>query len=68
MIAQAAKTGVCKINVDTDLRIAMTGMIRKGFFEHPEEFDPRKYMAPARQAIKEVVQRKMRIMGCSGKA
>ncbi|HNX76177.1 MAG TPA: class II fructose-1,6-bisphosphate aldolase [Candidatus Rifleibacterium sp.] len=68
MIGQASKTGVCKINVDTDLRLAMTGQIRKVFFENPAEFDPRKYMAPARQAIKEVVQRKMRIMGCSGKA
>ncbi|NCB37266.1 MAG: class II fructose-1,6-bisphosphate aldolase [Erysipelotrichia bacterium] len=68
MIAQAAKTGVCKINVDTDLRLALTGQIRKVFAESPSEFDPRKYLAPARQAIKEVVQRKMRIMGCSGKA
>lgn len=68
MIAQASKTGVCKINVDTDLRIALTGQIRKVFFESPAEFDPRKYLTPARQAIKEVVQRKMRIMGCSGKA
>lgn len=68
MIGQASKTGVCKINVDTDLRIAMTGQIRKVFFENPSEFDPRKYLGPARQAIKEVVQRKMRIMGCNGKA
>lgn len=68
MIGQAAKTGVCKINVDTDLRLALTGQIRKVFSENPSEFDPRKYLAPARQAIKEVVQRKMRIMGCSGKA
>ncbi|MDD3377058.1 MAG: class II fructose-1,6-bisphosphate aldolase [Candidatus Riflebacteria bacterium] len=68
MIAQAAKTGVCKINVDTDLRLAMTGMIRKVFAENPAEFDPRKYLGPARQAIKDVVQHKMRIMGCSGKA
>ena len=68
MIAQAAKTGVCKINVDTDLRLAMTGMIRKVFAESPAEFDPRKYLGPARQAIKDVVQHKMRIMGCSGKA
>lgn len=68
MIAQAAKTGVCKINVDTDLRIALTGQIRKAFFENPAEFDPRKYLGPARDAIREVVKRKMRIMGCSGKA
>jgi fructose-bisphosphate aldolase class II len=68
MIGQAAKTGVCKINVDTDLRLAMTGQIRKVFAENPAEFDPRKYLGPARNAIKEVVARKMRIMGCSGKA
>jgi fructose-bisphosphate aldolase class II len=68
MIGQAAKTGVCKINVDTDLRLAMTGQIRKVFMENPAEFDPRKYLGPARSAIKEVVQRKMRIMGCAGKA
>ncbi len=68
MIGQAAKTGVCKINVDTDLRLAMTGQIRKVFAENPAEFDPRKYLGPARTAIKEVVARKMRIMGCSGKA
>jgi fructose-bisphosphate aldolase class II len=68
MIAQAAKAGVCKINVDTDLRIALTGAIRKAFAEDPGEFDPRKYLGPARDAIREVVKRKMRIMGCSGKA
>lgn len=68
MIAQAAKTGVCKINVDTDLRIALTGQIRKVFFENPEEFDPRKYLGPARDSIREVVKRKLRIMGCAGKA
>ena len=68
MIGQAAKTGVCKINVDTDLRIALTGQIRKVFFENPEEFDPRKYLGPARDSIREVVKRKLRIMGCAGKA
>lgn len=68
MIGQASKTGVCKINVDTDLRLALTGQIRKVFAENPAEFDPRMYLGPARTAIKEVVQRKMRIMGCSGKA
>ncbi|MFZ2955759.1 MAG: class II fructose-1,6-bisphosphate aldolase [Candidatus Ozemobacteraceae bacterium] len=68
MITQASKTGVCKINVDTDLRLAMTGQIRKVFAENPGEFDPRKYLGPARDAIREVVIRKMRLMGCSGKA
>lgn len=67
MIAQAAKGGVCKINIDTDLRLAMTGQIRKVFTENPGEFDPRKYLGPARDEIKKVVQRKMKLMGCSGK-
>ncbi|MBI3038871.1 class II fructose-bisphosphate aldolase, partial [bacterium] len=67
MISIAAKGGVCKINVDTDLRIAMTGQIRKVFFENPGEFDPRKYLGPARDSIREVVRRKMRLMGCAGK-
>lgn len=68
MIARAAKTGVCKINIDTDLRLAMTGQIRKVFHENPGEFDPRKYLGPARNAIREVVMRKIRILGCEGKA
>jgi fructose-bisphosphate aldolase class II len=68
MIGRAAKAGVCKINVDTDLRLALTGQIRKVFAENPGEFDPRKYLTPAREAIKKVVQRKMQLMGCSGKA
>ena len=68
MITRASKAGVCKINVDTDLRLALTGAIRKVFAENPSEFDPRKYLGPARDAIREVVIRKMRIMGCSGKA
>ncbi len=69
MISRAAmKSNVCKINVDTDLRIAMTGAIRKVFAENPGEFDPRKYLGPARDSIREVVRRKMRLMGCAGKA
>jgi len=68
MIGKAAKGGVCKINVDTDLRLALTGAIRKVFAENPAEFDPRKYLTPARDAIREVVKRKVRIMGCAGKA
>ncbi len=68
MISKAAKGGVCKINVDTDLRLALTGQIRKVFAENPGEFDPRKYLGPARDAIREVVKRKMRLMGCSGQA
>ena len=68
MITRAAKMNVCKINIDTDLRLAMTGAIRKVFFETPAEFDPRKYLGPARDAIKEVVKRKVKLLGCAGKA
>ena len=68
MISKAAKMGVCKVNIDTDLRLAMTGTIRKCFAENPSEFDPRKYLGPARDAIKKVVQRKLKVLGCNGKA
>ncbi len=67
-LARAAKMAVCKINVDTDLRIAMTGAIRKAFAENPSEFDPRKYLGPARDAVKQVVKGKVRLFGCAGKA
>jgi len=60
MLARAAKLGVCKINVDTDLRLAMTAAVRKYLMENPSDFDPRKYLGPARSAIKEVVQHKIR--------
>ncbi len=62
------KHGVRKINVDTDNRLAMTGAIRKVLFEHPEEFDPRKYLGPAREAMKEVVKQKMIAFGQAGHA
>lgn len=68
MIAKATKMGVCKVNIDTDLRLAMTGAIRKVFSETPGEFDPRKYLGPARDAIKLVVKRKIGFLGCRGKA
>ena len=69
MLNQAGKLGVCKINIDTDLRLAMTASIRKFFVEKPEEFDPRLYLGPARDAIKDMVKHKMRnVLGCSGKA
>jgi fructose-bisphosphate aldolase class II len=69
MLRQAARSAVCKINIDTDLRLAMTATIRKIFVEKPEEFDPRKYLGPARDAIKAVVKHKMKdVLGCSGKA
>lgn len=69
MLRKAAGMAVCKINIDTDLRIAMTAAIRKELFADPSNFDPRKYLSPARDAIKAVVQHKMKnVLGCSGKA
>ena len=68
MIGRAAKMNVCKVNIDTDIRLAITGTIRKCLAENPENFDPRKYLGPAREAIKELVTRKIRILGCNGKA
>lgn len=69
MLRKAASMGVCKINVDTDIRLAVTASIRKYFTEHPEHFDPRQYLTPAREAVKEMVARKIRtVMGSSGKA
>lgn len=68
MLARAAKMGVCKINIDTDLRLAMTASIRRVLTEKPSEFDPRKYLGPGREAIKNMVAHKMRnVLGCSGK-
>jgi fructose-bisphosphate aldolase, class II len=65
-LRKAAGSGVCKINIDTDIRLAMTAVIRKYFNEHPEEFDPRKYLGPARQAVKDMVQHKIRnVLGSS---
>jgi len=69
MLNKAGTMGVCKINIDTDLRLAMTASIRKFMVEQPEKFDPREYLSPARDAIKEMVRHKMRnVLGCSGKA
>ena len=60
---------VCKINVDSDLRLAMTAKIRKSLFEKPENFDPRNYLSPAREAIKEIVKHKIKnVMGSANKA
>ena len=65
----AAKQAVCKINIDSDLRLAMTASIRKYFTEHPDHFDPRQYLGPAREAIKEMVKHKIvDVLGCDGKA
>lgn len=60
MIREAAKLGVCKVNIDTDLRLAMTAEIRKMFVENPSEFDPRKYLGPGREAIQKMVQHKIK--------
>lgn len=69
MLRKAASMAVCKINIDSDLRLAMTAMIRKCFVEDPANFDPRKYLAPARAAIKDVVKNKLvNVLGCNGKA
>jgi len=69
MLRKAAAMAVCKINIDTDLRLALTATIRQQFSEHPEEFDPRKYLGPARDAIKKVVTHKLvNVLGCAGKA
>ncbi|NLK73630.1 MAG: class II fructose-1,6-bisphosphate aldolase, partial [Clostridiales bacterium] len=68
MLREAAKYGICKINIDTDLRLAMTASIRKVLAENPSEFDPRKYLGPARTAIKEMVQHKIRnVLNCSNR-
>ena len=68
-LRHAAKLSVCKINIDSDLRLAMTGTIRQFFDEHPDKFDPREYLKPARANIKEVVRHKLRdVLGCAGKA
>jgi fructose-bisphosphate aldolase class II len=69
MLRQAAKSAVCKINIDSDLRLAMTGTLRKYFAENPSHFDPRQYLKPAREAIKQMVKHKIEVvLGCAGKA
>ena len=68
-LRQAARGAVCKINIDSDLRLAMTGTIRQFFTEHPDKFDPREYLKPARANIKELVKHKLiNVLGCDGKA
>jgi len=69
MLRKAASMAVCKINIDSDLRLAMTATIRKVFAESPSEFDPRKYLGPAREEIKKLVKHKLiNVLGCAGKA
>ena len=68
-LRKAAAMAVCKINIDSDLRLAMTGTVRKYFAEHPDHFDPRQYLKPARSNIKELVKHKLiNVLGCDGKA
>ncbi len=67
-ISEAVKMAVCKVNIDTDLRMALTAKIRQVFAEDPAEFDPRKYLGPGRDAIKDMVKRKLHVLGCAGKA
>ncbi len=67
-ISEAVKLSVCKVNIDTDLRMALTAKIREVFATKPAEFDPRKYLGPGREAIKEMVKHKLQVLGCAGKA
>lgn len=68
-LREAARMAVCKINIDSDLRLAMTASIRQYFTQHPDHFDPRQYLKPARQAIKEMVKHKLvDVLGCDHKA
>ena len=68
-LRQAARGAVCKINIDSDLRLAMTASIRQYMAEHPDHFDPRQYLKPARANIKALVKHKLvDVLGCNGKA
>jgi fructose-bisphosphate aldolase class II len=67
-ITKASKMAICKVNIDTDLRMALTAKIRQVFAEKPGEFDPRKYLGPGREAIRLMVKHKLNILGCAGKA
>jgi fructose-bisphosphate aldolase class II len=69
MLRQSAKSAVCKINIDSDLRLAMTASVRKYMAENPADFDPRSYLKPAREAIKQMVKHKIvDVLGCNGQA
>jgi len=69
MLRQAAKMAVCKINIDSDLRLAMTAGIRQYLAKNPAEFDPRKYLTPARDNIRALVKNKIvNVLGSDGKA
>ena len=69
MLRKAASMAVCKINIDSDIRLAMTAVIRKYFNDNPSHFDPRQYLGPARTAVKAMVAHKItEVLGCDGKA
>ena len=69
MLREAARKAVCKINIDSDLRLGMTAGIRKHMAEHPDHFDPRQYLTPARDNVRDVVRHKIQyVLGCAGKA
>jgi len=68
MVTKASKMAMCKVNIATDLRMALTAKIRQVFAEKPAEFDPRKYLGPGRDAIREMVRHKLHVLGCAGKA
>ncbi len=68
MVTRASKMAMCKVNIDTDLRMALTAKIRQVYAEKPGEFDPRKYLGPGRDAIREMVRHKLHVLGCAGKA
>ena len=69
MLRKAASMAVCKINIDSDLRLAFTGELRKHFAEHPDHFDPRQYLTDARNGIRQMVRHKIvNVLGCNGKA
>jgi len=68
MLKRAGTMGVCKINIDTDLRLAMTASVREHLANNPADFDPRQYLKPAREAIKNMVKHKIRnVLNCSGR-
>ena len=68
-LRHAAQLSVCKINIDSDIRLAITATIREYFDAHPDHFDPRQYLKPARQAVKDMVTHKLiNVLGCNGKA
>lgn len=69
MLRQAARSAVCKINIDSDLRLVFTGELRKYLAEHPDHFDPRNYLTPVRDGLREMVRHKIvNVLGCNGKA